>query len=197
MIQKQNITNTNKRKVNLSLMALAAVLTVGVLAAVSVNFKKTGASPKISNKVTITKSIFVFDGTKAPGWRQGPTNGTSMALFSDDRNCFVSIQQKDGALDEIKELKSTQESLGSGGYQVSNLGGVAVSLSSSSKNINYQLHQYEVTGSGSAGQLYRGQEIGYIALGENYLRVEGYCNLASQLPATMPAIHAINYTAVE
>ena len=84
---------------------------------------------------------------------------TSLVPLSDDRNCFCYPSAK-------MELWTSEETKGTkvwavGGYQVSNLGGWLFLLSSSSKNINYQLHQYEVTGSGSAGQLYSGQEIGY------------------------------------
>ena len=65
-----------------------------------------------------TKRMFSFTG--ATGWRQGPTNETSMALFGNERKdktsaCFTSIEYHHGTIDvqsEVQKMTEDSNSLG-------------------------------------------------------------------------------------
>lgn len=187
IIQKQ--TNL-KQKVTIvaSLGALVAIVAIvfGVLTSQS-NAKSSSAT----NKATVQQSDFAFATDKAEDWRQGPSNGTSLALFSNDRTCFVSLEHRNGAVNIAAELQKIESQFVKGGYTAVRYIKKAAILRIGGESHQYQLYRYTVSGKGSGGQLYGGQEFGYVPLSNGYVFVQGYCNTVDQLPSTISALQAI------
>lgn len=187
MNQKNKHTMINRYTLGISAILIGAVVTYGVL-----SFKNStteAASPK-SDTTQSTESYFSFTGTD--GWRQGPTNKTSMALFH-GHDCFVAVEYKDGTVDVTAEIDRIQAGLVKMGY--TSLAGAVLTVPSQSSegHQQYRLHQYSVAGSGSTGQIKGGQEFGYLQFQDGYVEVEGYCDTADQLPTTLPALKAVKF----
>lgn len=144
-----------------------------------------------SGKTSVEKSTFSFNGTN--GWRKGPTNGASLALFSDDHSCFTSIERKHGVVDVAMELQKIQDGLASNGYTSTPNAIVSATLATDTGSQQYQLHQYAVSSVKSGVQLYGGQEFGYVPFSNGYLFVQGNCNTTNELPTTLPALQAIKF----
>ncbi len=184
--------NTNTKK-NLIIIAIVAVAVVAGSVLI-MNSKSNAESQSAgNNEESLPKSVFAFDTNSAEGWRKGPSNATSLALFSNNRECFVSVEQKDGTIDMESRLEKTQVDLEKDGYTRQSTGTVEVAMQVNGDSESYKLHKYDVAGDGDAGKLYGGQEFGYVQLADGYIAVQGYCDKAEQLPATIPALQAISY----
>jgi len=184
MKQKHKHTVINRYTLSTLVVLIGAVVVYGALTF------KNNTTEAASPKSEAAESYFSFTG--ADGWRQGPTNKTSMALFH-GHDCFVSVEYKTGTIDVTVELARIQAGLADMGYTNSPSTVLTVPLQSSEGHKQYQLHQYDVTGSGSAGQIKGGQEYGYLQFQNGYVEVEGHCDTANQLPATIPALQAIKF----
>lgn len=176
------------------LIAPALILAVGLAAVFAWNAissdDETAAKPQ---DVPIVASAFSFNPTKAAGWRQGPANESSMALFSNDRSCFTSIEYKAGTIDPVAESTKTQENLSKDGYIVEKLDSATVSIKVDSRDAQLNFRQFDVTGSGNAGQLYGGQAYGYTALDKGYLHAQVNCNKSDQLPSAVSVLAALSF----
>ena len=181
-------------KKTLLLIAPALILIVGVAAIFAWNAissdSETAAKPQDAPIVT---SAFSFDPTKAAEWRQGPANESSMALFSNDRSCFTSIEYKTGTVDPIAESTKTQENLSKDGYIVEKLDSATVSIKVGSHDTQLNFRQFGIAGSGNAGQLYGGQAYGYTLLDKGYLHAQVNCNKSDQLPSAVSALTALSF----
>jgi hypothetical protein len=151
------------------------------------------ASPNANSHRT-EESRFSFAG--APEWRKGPSNKTSMALFH-GHDCFVSAEYKPGTVEVSAELEKIKTSLTDMGYTVTTGVTLTNTLQTDQGSKEYELHQYSVTGAGSAGQVKGGQEYGYLQLSDGYVQIEGHCDSADQLPSTIPALLAIKFNIVD
>ncbi len=186
-----NDTNTKR---NLIIIAIVAVVVVACSIFIISSKGNAESQSAGNNKESQPQSVFAFDTNSAEGWRQGPTNGTSLALFSNNRECFVSVEQKnDGTIDLESRLEKTQADLEKDGYTRQTNGEVTATMMIDGASQSYTLHKYEVSGDGGAGKLYGGQEFGYIQLVDSYVAVQGYCDEVEQLPDTLPALQSISY----
>lgn len=180
--------------VNRYTVSTLIVLILAVLAFVVLSTRDNSVASSAPQEVSSTKpteSMFSFIG--ASGWRQGPTNETSMALFH-GHDCFTSVEYKIGTVDVTAELDKIQSNLKSMDYVSESTATLTTTLRFGAGQEQYQLHQYSVTGTGSAGPVKGGQEFGYLQLTNGYLKIEGYCDTVGQLPVTIPALQAIIYT---
>ena len=149
-------------------------------------------------KPVAEQSMFEFTG--AEGWRKGPTNATSMALFSptnDDgtSECFTSIEYKTGIIDVPAELEKQQTSVASSGATISPINTQATFIGTNAGQKPYETHYYTIRGGDE--QLMGGLGLGYLQFSKGFVEVESHCNTAEQLPSTVPAVQAysINTTA--
>jgi len=130
---------------------------------------------------------FAFAGTE--GWRQGPTNHDSMALFHDeDDGCFVSVQHKTGtiAADKAKRQKANESlTIKPGKTQ-------QLIVQTPAGKQHYDLQQSTIVNpDNTTNPLMGGLETGYLQQGSGFLFFEGHCNKSSQLQSTIPALEAI------
>lgn len=182
----------NRNIVNRYTVGTVAVLIVAVTAFVTIIGKHDTTEAASSPKTASTQSAeSQFSFTGAPGWRQGPTNKTSMALFQDGHDCFTSIQHKTGTVDVAAEREKKQANDTKQGITSTPIGSLVVTLQSSEGQKQYQLHQYSASGTAGGQKVKGGVEFGYFQLPNGYLKIEGHCDTASQLPATIPALQAI------
>jgi hypothetical protein len=187
-LQQKHFT-LNPYTVSTLILLVALIATAGVLMA---KHNSTDAPPVVKPSAAAIKSKFSFAGST--GWWQGATNNTSMALFR-DHECFASIQYKPDTIDASSALKKTQADLVAGGYMSTPGTTVVASLKFEEGQQQYQLHQYTVTGTGNGGQLYGGQEFGYLPLASGHIEVQAYCNTPDELPMTVSALQAIKFDA--
>lgn len=169
----------------LIIIAVAAVATGIVL-------KHRGTEAEAPSRPVISKPVqseFLFTG--AAGWYKGPSNQTSMALFSDDHSCFTSIEHKSGAVNVATMLQKQQSDLASSGATMAPDTTLKTTVQTSTGNLPYVLHQFRLSG---GEQLMQGLQLGYIQLSNGYLEIQGHCNTASQLPSTIPALRAYKYS---
>ncbi|HET6622481.1 MAG TPA: hypothetical protein VFG56_00935 [Candidatus Saccharimonadales bacterium] len=134
---------------------------------------------------------FLFGG--ATGWRKGPSNETSLALFGPNHDCFASVQYKDGSIAADKaERQKTDKYFSDRGYVATTIDTAPMTMRTTDGQQNYELHQSAVATPAGADKVKGGQEFGYLQLSsDHYLFVEGYCDTAEQLPTTIPALKAI------
>jgi hypothetical protein len=162
----------------LGLMLLLGVAATGLAIARSKSSAKTPvAAPHRSPGTVVSDTpLFSFDATKAPDWKQGPGNNTSMALFTKTQGCFVSVELRNGTADEPQALGKVTASLTEQGYGVKTLSPVAASfsLSNDPSGAPYVLHPYALTGVALGG--YKTQAFGYVTLPHRYISVQAYCS---------------------
>jgi hypothetical protein len=183
--------NHNRIKLNRYTTGILVLLIVAAVAFILLRQNNTEASTPTKPAATTAKSQFSFTG--APGWRKGPSNKTSMAVFNADHTCFISAEYKTGSVDAAAEVEKIKDKLADSGYTVTPGATQTIALQSNSGQHQYELYQYSVTGSGGAGTVKGGQEFGYSQLSSGYVKAEGYCDTAEQLPTTTPALNAIKF----
>jgi hypothetical protein len=181
----------NHFKFNRYVIGTLSLLVIAAAAFLLLRQNQTEATPSTKPAAKTATSQFSFSG--APGWRKGPSNKTSMALFHGPHDCFTSVEHKTGSIDVAAELQKNQDSLTSGGYTAAPGAIQSVTLQTSTGPEQYTLRQYSVTGAGSAGTVKGGQEYGYVQLPDSYVEIKGYCDTADQLSATIPALQAIKF----
>ena len=187
MQQKHNRLNLSRYTIGtLVLLIVAAVSATALL-----QHKRTDAVPPAKPAVgAMVPSDFSFSGLS--GWWQGATNRTSMALFhKSDDGCFTSVEYKTGTVDVAAALqKGSASPDGSAGTTPGAV--LTVALQTAAGPQQYQLHQYTLSSVGGE-QLMGGLELGYVQLAGGYVKIQGHCNTAAELPATIPALQAIKY----
>jgi hypothetical protein len=143
---------------------------------------------------TENRVVSMFEFTGVTGWRQGPHNETSMALFGTAREdgtsaCFVSTEYKSGDVDIEAELRKQQQDFVKMGGSMSETAIVSSTLQTNDGERQYELHQYKASG-GSDEKLMGGLELGYVQVKNGYVKVEGHCETAEGLSTTIPALQA-------
>lgn len=128
---------------------------------------------------------------QAPTWTED--NKSSLALFSPDRSCFLSLESKGSVADEAAVIKEAKSHLTRDDYMVTDAGESVASVQLSSGTKQFTMHNIAVTGSGTAGKLYGGQSYGYIPLEGGHLAVSVHCDTINQLTSATAALNAITY----
>jgi hypothetical protein len=149
----------------------------------TLELKKAGAAK--------TNSQFTFK--KVADWRQGPTNKTSMALFYDRADCFVSMQYKSGFVNVMSEQERWQDGQTEQGNTVTPGTVRTLQLQTNEGPKQYQLQQYTLTPGEGSSDPYLAQELGYLQFADGYVKIEGYCAHLRDLPATLPALQAMTF----
>ena len=191
MKQKHNHFTLSRYAVSTLAILIVAVVAGSV---VVIEHNPTEAAPSVKPAAAAVKSQFSF--TSTPGWWQGATNKTSMALFHNAEDCFASVEYETGTVNTAVELQKTQALLTNNGYTVTPGSTQTLALRTNAgdkQRYQYQLHQYTVTGTGSAGRVEGGQEYGYLQLSNGYVKIEGNCNNFEELAATIPALQAVMF----
>jgi hypothetical protein len=153
--------------------------------------KTPAAAPYHSPAAVVSATpLFSFDASKAPDWKQGPGNNTSMALFTKTQGCFASVEVKKGTADEPQALSKVTAGFTEQGYGVKALSPIttAFSVSNDPAGISYVLHPYALTGVGQGG--YKTQAFGYVTLPNRYISVQAYCSDDTTLPQITDALSA-------
>jgi hypothetical protein len=184
------------KRIRLGFYTISTTLLVAAIASVLVVTQhgrtEAAPSPKPPRKMA-APSPFSFIGTT--GWWQGATNKTSMALFQNSQNCFISVQYNNtGAIaaSEAKQQKN-QADLTNNGYTITPGPTEMITLQTNTGSQQYGLHQSSVVTPLGADQVEGGQEFGYLQGSKGYVFIEGYCNTAGELPSTIPALQAIKF----
>jgi hypothetical protein len=176
-------------------LLLVVVVVLSVLLVVLVIFKlnhETAAKkPKDTARVAAS-SQFSFDAKAAPEWRQGPANKTSMALFYEKGDCFVSFENKTVPADEVTSLEQIKSGMEANGYTVTDIGTPSLALKQPGTETTYVLHQYSATGGDSDG-LYKNQEYAFISMAKGHVFIQGYCEDPANLPYTLAALSAVTF----
>ena len=139
-----------------------------------------------------SESDFSFAG--ADGWRKGPSNRTSLALFHDNA-CFVSVELIDGVVDVPKELEDMRAADASLGLERTSGSTEFIVLRADDAYVNYQLRTYSVSGVVGGQKVKGGQALGYVQLANRYVEVKGNCDTANDLTVLPNALKAISYKA--
>lgn len=171
----------------LACLIVAAVVGVGFV--VVHGAAEAAPTPKLS--VAATTSQFSFSG--AAGWRQGPANKTSMALFSNDHSCFTSVEYESGAVNVASELQKNRDDVARIGGASTLVGSVAATLRTRAGQQKYTLYQYDESDTDSTVKLLGGLGLGYVRLSDGYLKIQAHCNTVDELPATLSALQAIRF----
>jgi hypothetical protein len=174
------------------LVAILAIVSVTIVTVLVLRNSTEAEAPSQAKQKTI-KSVFSFDAAKAPGWRQGPTNTTSMAIFANNMDCWVSLDTKVGTVNEQVELQKSFTMLTSDGYTLEQKETLPLTLPTTSGAKPYNLYQYVVSGNGAGGELYAGHQVGYIQFPQKYALIHVYCKTVDQLPTAMPVLQAITF----
>ena len=148
----------------------------------------------VAHKTGAAKLAPTFKFNGAPGWQQGPTNYNSMALFSDNHNCFISAWRKPGTLAIQHELAKTQKTFAGSEHSITSNGQQLLSLQTPAGKKSYTLYQFAINDSPGATTLMDGLELGYVPLSKGFIEISGHCNTAAQLGETVTALQAIEYT---
>lgn len=146
---------------------------------------------------TTASSMFSFDG--AEGWHKGPATSTSMALFSPADHsglspCLVSAEYFKGTVNPAAEQSQNRKKLAVNGTSVTNLGDQNTVIRTAKGLKKYALTQYGVTTpDGQDNPVMGGNELGFVQLGDGYLKLVGKCDTADQLPSTIAALKALKF----
>ncbi len=192
----------NRRIFNRYTTGLFALVIIAAAAAIFIT-KHNAVDAAPTAKPAAPKAVvseFTFTG--ATDWYQGPTRKGDMALFHKIQDsCFVSIQHITGttiAADQAKKHKF-DATLAAEGHIVTQIGTQNMTIKTNTGIKQYQLQQTSVSNpadASSSAKLDGGTEEGYLPLPNNdFIYVEGNCETASELTATIPALQAITFDA--
>lgn len=199
-LQRENISvlqfehmnkNTKTRNTKLKITLLVAL--VAVVGTAGVALFRANSYAAAENKTTEQESKSLFSFTGATGWRQGPSNETSMALFGKARAdgtsaCFVSAEYKPGKVDVDAALQKQQDSYKTTGGTMTQTATVTNVLQTNEGEKQYELRQYTVDGGSEKAM--GGLELGYLQLKDGYVKVDGHCEAVEELAITIPALQA-------
>ncbi len=133
-----------------------------------------------------------FSADPPQGWRTGPSNDTSIALFGPDNVCFVSMEYRRGAVDVPSELAKVQaDSRALGGESVKQ------SISKMSMNINgvekqYDLNLFKQSGA-QALRIMGGLAVGYVQLADGHITAKSNCNDFDKLTTTFDTLKSMKF----
>lgn len=182
-----------RHRIAVSLVALVVLAAVATFIAVKYTRADNILTPTTTtqNEPIPGDPQFSFNTAAAPGWSQGPTDKVSLAMFFDDHSCWAYAHHKPGAVNATAELQKMQNDLKKDrGFTMTPGATVQLTLKTTSGELPYQLYQSSVE---SNGEIYGGQEFGYIPLTDSYIYIAGYCKNAEQLATIMPALKAITF----
>ena len=165
-------------------LLLAAAIAYTSVATHIQNSKTTQNTPVVRQT-----SMFSFNASEAPDWRQGPKNQTSMALFYKKADCFVSVDQKTGQVNESEQVAKVVATMQSQGNQNVTTTDKTLTLNVNGNPTMYTLHQYR--SGGGTSEYYQFQEDAYINNTQGYIAVSAYCKDGADLDATTDALNAI------
>jgi len=169
---------------------LALLAIVGILSYLFHHLNSRSTSGVPANE---TKSLFSFIGT--PDWRQGPTNETSMALFSKARSdgtsaCFTSAEFKNGIVDTTAEMADLQKNLDTTGGHTALLSVIPSVLHTNQGDKPYQLREHEIDSGNGSKDAMKGLAVGYVQLKDSYIKLSGHCETSDQLSLIAPALQS-------
>lgn len=172
------------------IIVAAAIVFVFAIAcgALFASHQKKPVSPESGD----VKSMFSF--TPPNGWRQGPSNETSMAAFSPSlvdgtSACFTSAEYYAGTVSVESALQKDADTITHGGNTVTALNPQMLAIQTPEGSKQYELRQYKVESS-SSNPIMGGHSIGFVPLTDGYLKIYANCNAADELPDTLPALRA-------
>ncbi len=150
---------------------------------------------------------FEFSDTEAPGWFAGAniypdaTYDKPQATVSrivaqgttekPEGNCFVQYSYWANTTKDLNQALKVSEDSGDKDLTLVPAGVIDSSMNVSSKDVKYQLHQYNLVGKPSE-QMSRGQQIAYFKVGTGYVEIRGYCLTVEELSITAPVFSAVS-----
>lgn len=176
-----------------TIVSLASLVVVFAIAVFAFQHKNTDAAPSTKPSVgAAVPSQFAFAG--AIGWWQGATNKTSVAVFHNTQDCFVSVQHNTGTIEaEQAKVQSASNTLINQGYSVTPINKLTLAFRTNEGVKQYQLDQSSVASQPGASKVEGGQEFAYLPLANGHIYIEGYCDTPAELSATIPVLQAFNF----
>ena len=150
----------------------------------------THAVAEAKKSASVSQPKFSFTG--AAGWRKGPSNDVSMALFGNERAdrtsaCFTSIEYKSGTVNVQSELQEMVDGFKSQGTMLERAPVPSI-LHSAKGDKQYDLHQFNAVSANKEVRVMGGVEVGYVQLDTGYVKISGNCETFDELPSTIPAL---------
>ncbi len=156
---------SRNKKITAVLFAASLIIAAGVIALVSFQDKSQIVSSTENKNTDAPESMFKFTG--AVGWRQGPTNETSMALFnsenlSEEAPCFTSAEYYMGTVDVATQLEDSRKKLTESGYVITPLGVNTISFQTATGRQEVELHLSETASPSGAAKAMGGNATGFL-----------------------------------
>jgi hypothetical protein len=183
-----------KKKNIITLSIVTALVIAAGVGGVILSKDDTEAATNTQKKSDAPESMFEFTG--AEGWRKGPSNATSMALFnstkrSEKNPCFTSSEYWKGTVNAAAKIQESRQDLIDDGYGVTSLDTKVLTIETASGVKQYELYQSKIATPEGAKKIQEGKAIGYLQLSDGYLKIYGICDTAEELPRIFPALEAI------
>lgn len=174
------------------------------------------ASPSDQNA---NKPNFIFDATKAPGWWTAGTNHAKAEDFdlkgqglsasdipiadisihqgkqNDTSDCFVMYFYNDQTVDpatKLQELTAKALKGNENSWKLNELAVTDISMQISGDTKTYQLHQYDLIGSGNE-QIMHGMAYGVLPLADGHIDIRGVCSSGDKLPTILPVLQTTSF----
>ena len=189
-----------KKKLKIFIPIGILVLIIGAGVAYMVN---SNASPKED----ASTATFEFSATEAPGWFASANIYPDAAIKTPqatvsrivaqgtaekpEGNCFVQYSYWANSSKDVNQALKASEDSGNKNLTLIPAGVVQSSMKVSSKDVKYQLHQYDLVGM-PGEQMSRGQQLAYFKAGTGYVEIRGYCLTVEELSITAPVFSAVS-----
>ena len=188
----------NKLKILIPVGILVLIIGAGVTYMVT-----SKAAPKEESKT----ATFEFNSAEAPGWCAGaniypdaaiktPQTTVSRVIAQGtaekpEGSCFVQYSYWASNSKDVNQALKASEDSGNKNLTLVPAGVVQSSMKVSSKDVKYQLHQYNLVGM-PGEQMSRGQQLAYFKAGTGYIEIRGYCLSVEELSITAPVFSAVS-----
>ena len=90
-------------------------------------------------------------------------------------------------------VQESAASLTNNGYTLSSIRTSDAALRTPNGQLDYQLHEWTVSDAGAAGELYKGQAVGYGQNRDAYVLVQGNCREPEALKTLSSALAAVTF----
>lgn len=180
--------SNNQRVIRTSVAIILTAITA--LSLVIFYLYRTNATgvPSEAKPDSTSNSMFRYDNSQAPGWQQGATNETSMAVFDrtdETSNCFLSSEYYEGELDEAQELGNIKSGIELANGTIQQVGEVELSFSGTP----YTLHLLDA--SNATEQIKEGLAYGFIPHSGGFIKLYSICDQPEQRESTYVALAGV------
>ena len=163
--------------------------------------------PRDTTSEKASTASFEFDGSQAPGWFAGANiypdesydkpQATVTRIIAQgtaekpEGNCFVQFSYWANNAKNLNQALKDDENYKDSEFVLLPAGVLDSAIKVGSKDVPYELHQYNLIGQPNQ-QMSRGQQIAYLKAGSGYIQIRGYCLTTEELTITAPVFSAVS-----